>query len=99
MKKLVRDKIPDICLAEGKDYKFERMESMEEVWEYAFKKLFEEVAELRLAETEEEMLAELADIKEVMELIDIIKERNVSRAQVMKREERGAFDKLYVMEM
>jgi predicted house-cleaning noncanonical NTP pyrophosphatase (MazG superfamily) len=97
--KLVRDKIPEFITGKGKkpityilsdeDYRVELL-----------KKLTEEVEEVVTAKDKDEMIAELADVQEVMMAIydafDITYEE-VTREGMKKRKERGGFkDKIFL---
>ncbi len=61
---------------------------------YLLAKLIEEATELSKAETAEHHKEELADVKEVLEAIQValgISDVEIEEAQISKREERGGF--------
>lgn len=98
--KLVRDKIPDICRANGEE-PFTRVLTDEEYWEYLFKKDQEELEEVRTAESLEERKKELADKLEIIRamaefsgfnLNDIIAEAD------KKKQKNGGFEKRLLLE-
>lgn len=87
--KLVRDKIPEIIKASGKECEIE-IASMEERYKLLENKLQEEVGEF----LEDKNLEELADIMEVLfGLADILgySEEELLKARNKKKEERGGF--------
>lgn len=89
--KLVRDKIPEIILADGKK-PITRILDAEEYLEELDKKLNEEIAEYQADKSIEEM----ADVLEV--LLAICEARGHSTEELMavreaKREKRGGFEK------
>lgn len=87
--KLVRDKIPEIIKASGKECEIEIV-SMEERYKLLENKLQEEVGEF----LEDKNLEELADIMEVLfGLADILgySEEELLKARDKKKEERGGF--------
>ena len=87
--KLVRDKIPDVINASGKECEFE-IATKEERYEFLEKKLQEEVGEF----LEDKNLEELADVMEVLfGLADALgySEEELMIARDKKREERGGF--------
>ena len=89
--KLIRDKIPEIITADGKEYEIEVMED-DEYKKYLDKKLKEEVEEyLESGEVEE-----LADIMEVLYAIMEAKGVSVEEVEKIRKDkvdERGAFEK------
>ncbi|MFV0627561.1 MAG: nucleoside triphosphate pyrophosphohydrolase [Alphaproteobacteria bacterium] len=96
MEKLVRDKIPKIIIARGEfaDDKTYR--------EMLLLKVREEADEVVEAKTREDLLFELADIREVLWAVMTcfgISEEEVSIIQKNKKESRGAFDKKYILKM
>lgn len=93
MGKLVRDKIPDIIRAEGREPDVRRLDDLEYVREL-HTKLLEEAAELAGA-TGDQVVEELADVLEVVQAIarsSGISMDQVSEVAVRKRASRGAFD-------
>lgn len=95
--KLVRDKIPEILEKEGKKFKL-RIVQGEEKLKYLIEKLKEEINEFEKSKS----IEEIVDMLEVIE--SIVKELNYTIDQVIKlkevkRNERGGFDKGYVIEI
>ena len=101
MEKLVRDKIPEIIAQKGE---------VAEVYvaddkAYAQKllqKLREEADEVVAAVSRDEMVSELADVREVLEAIMNffeLSEKEVSEVQKKKKFERGGFEKRYILKM
>ena len=93
--KLVRDKIPEIIEAEGKNCTVEKVFGKKKL-SYLYKKLLEEAEELIDAGSVEE----LADVQEVINAI--AKELNISleeleKVRKQKTLERGSFEKGIVL--
>ena len=88
--KLVRDRIPEIIEASGKNCEWEVL-TQEEYLRYLDEKLWEELREYQA----DKSLEELADLLEV--LMAVAEARGsfakVEAIRQAKREERGAFDK------
>ena len=98
MGKLVRDKIPDIIRADGREPDLRRLDEQEYQLEL-HAKLREEAAELAGA-TGNEVAEELADVLEVVQAIARI--NGVSMDDVVdlakqKRADRGAFDQRWYL--
>lgn len=99
MGKLVRDGIPNLIRADGRDPEVRRLDR--EAYELALlDKLLEEAEELRVADTASR-LEEAADVYEV--LVAIARSMNVSMAEVeqrakQKRADRGGFDERWWLE-
>ena len=94
--KLVRDRIPEILDAEGKEYSIVKCEE-EDILSYAKKKLLEEAMEF----VENPSAEEAADIVEILHFI--LEREGITDAQVMtavtvKRIECGGFDMGYLLE-
>ncbi|MBE6090532.1 MAG: phosphoribosyl-ATP pyrophosphohydrolase [Clostridium beijerinckii] len=93
--KLVRDKIPEIIKADGREFDIE-IATEEEKYELLEEKLREEVNEF----LEDKNLEELADVMEVLfGLADSLgfNEKELIKARDKKREERGGFKKGIVL--
>lgn len=92
--KLIRDKIPEIITASGKQYETEVMPDAEYL--AALKeKLVEEALEAKSA-APEELVKELADVLEVLDYLmraNGITDAMVRGMQQKRYEERGGFDK------
>ncbi len=90
--KLIRDKIPQIIEASGKQAEISVLATSD--YEKALKdKLIEEAQELRSA-SDEDQLSELADVYEVLDAMLLCKgltREQVQEQQRLKREERGGF--------
>ena len=88
--KLIRDKIPEIIAADGKECEVEVM-GEDEYKEYLQDKLVEEVEEY----VESEEMEELADILEVMRAIVELEDfdfEEIERMREEKKDERGGFE-------
>lgn len=95
-KKLIRDKIPEIIEADGKNYEIRTL-GEEEFGDYLRKKLKEEMEEYLESKNPEE----LADIIEVIfSLADNhgIKKEELEKIRSKKKEKRGGFDKKLFLE-
>lgn len=90
--KLVRDRIPEIIAAEGRDYATQIMEDAE-YRQSLLAKLVEEAQEAAEAEPDE-MMKELADLYEVIDAVlvafDLDKDA-IPALQQKRRDERGGF--------
>ena len=94
--KLVRDKIPDIIKASGGECKFHVAKKDE----YALKldeKLLEEVEEL-LASPDAEEIADVLEVIEAMARMHHISLDDIKAAKKKKRDERGSFNLMFVLE-
>ena len=88
--KLIRDKIPEIIAADGKEYEIEVMNE-EEYKKYLQDKLVEEVEEY----IESEEIEELADVLEVVRAIadlDDVDFDEIEKIRKEKKDERGGFE-------
>lgn len=100
MKKLVRDKIPEIIRAHGRIANIETANNDTEFYNMLNNKLKEEIDEFINATTNEEKIEEMADILEVIDAI--IKYNTIDRNIIMaiknkKFKERGGFDKRVIL--
>lgn len=101
--KLVRDKIPEIIAQQGKKVTFRAVRG-EELKQALKDKLIEEAIELVNAETEEQIIEEIADLQEV--LAEITREfietgcnfPKVDNMRNKKEREKGGFEKGYFLE-
>ena len=99
--KLIRDKIPEIIVADDKKANT-RVLSAEEYKSELLKKLLEEAAEvLEVKENKKDMTKEIGDVMEVMD--SIVKEYDLDVEEIImlkekRREERGGFDKRLFLE-
>jgi predicted house-cleaning noncanonical NTP pyrophosphatase (MazG superfamily) len=99
MFKLVRDKIPEIMLEDGKNPITKMIQDDAEYFSALTDKLLEEVQEFIEASAEnsnEHALHELADIAEVVEVICQHKKYQadlIEKYKVIKKQERGGFEK------
>lgn len=98
--KLVRDKIPEIILKQGKAVAFHALEG-DELKKALKEKLIEEAQELLNAVTEEEIAEELVDVTDVLFTIQGI--YGISYGKLMdislkKSMEKGEFKKGYFLE-
>lgn len=99
--KLVRDRIPEIISAEGKNPVIRTL-SGEEFKEELLKKLVEEAKEAAAAGGDKkDLLKELGDVREVLDAIIHefeIDEGEAAKIQKERREARGGFDKKIFLE-
>lgn len=92
--KLVRDKIPEIIKRDGLKPEIRILSDEEAIVELK-KKIIEEAAEFAEAEAVEDVIVELADLREVeMALMERlgIKESLVEKVRLERHEKRGGFD-------
>jgi predicted house-cleaning noncanonical NTP pyrophosphatase (MazG superfamily) len=97
--KLVRDKIPEIITKAGKKC-IVRTAAPSEYKEYLFKKIIEEVEELKAASTIDNVKEEVADVFTV--LCEICKINNINFAetvtqQIAKETKNGSFSKRIIL--
>ncbi len=93
--KLVRDRIPSIIESSGKEFLI-RVLSDDEYKRALKRKLIEEATEVNAAESTDELVAELADVVEVIDaLIAVLgmSWEEIRDVQKKKRLERGGFGK------
>lgn len=100
MEKLVRDKIPEIIRGKGEVPQVREL-AEHEVLGALRSKLLEEAHELVAAKDRDEIVEELADIKEVYDTIlgKIHAWQDVTRKRRQKACHRGCFDKGYMLTM
>lgn len=102
MQKLVRDRIPEIIIADG-NTPVTRTLSDEEYKSALHKKLLEEGAEVAEASSKEESIEEIADVFEVLDAImssSGITKEEVAAAQTKKRDTRGGYtEKIFLEEI
>ncbi|MCP5098104.1 MAG: nucleoside triphosphate pyrophosphohydrolase [Chloroflexi bacterium] len=93
--KLVRDRIPEIIHDNEQICGIEIMSTLE--FKQAVKtKIVEEANEIATAQTEEELIKEIADLYEIVDtLIELyaLEKTDIQASQVMRREQRGGFKK------
>ncbi len=92
--KLVRDNIPAIIRASGGRPKVRILESDEELFQAALAKVVEEAKELQQAKTKEDLENELADLREIIDLVMKMKKLSgvtISRARIRRGISRGRF--------
>lgn len=91
--KLVRDRIPEVITSNGGIPKVRRLPASKLA--AALKdKLLEESAELWQAKTRDDVVAEMADIREILDALCVQSEidpREVAKVQRAKRAKRGGF--------
>lgn len=98
--KLVRDKIPEIIKKDG-EVPFTRILDGEEYKEELKKKLQEEVEELVLAKTNEELIKEISDVLEVLEYMEKsfgLDKQEILKVKEERKQKRGGFDKKIFLE-
>jgi predicted house-cleaning noncanonical NTP pyrophosphatase (MazG superfamily) len=94
VEKLIRDKLPEIMRMEGLRV-FERKLGIDEFVHSLKAKLTEEAAEVAGSNSRDELLAELADVMEVILTLAAVHGytgADLEEARAAKREERGGFD-------
>ena len=100
--KLVRDRIPEIIGKEGKEAEIIILDDEQYLVELKAK-LIEEATEVSLSTKREEVLSELADVREVMDALMQVYEispMEVSTIQALKAIKRGKFEKkIYLKEV
>lgn len=97
--KLIRDRVPEVARARGAELNV-RKAAFQEVAELLVAKLEEEAAEVSIAETPAELLAELADVLEVVHTLATLNgwsRSDLERAQAHKNAQYGSFSHCYVM--
>lgn len=97
--KLVRDRIPEIIRKEGKEAEVSVLNDEQNLIELRVK-LIEEATEVSLSKDRDEMLSELADVREVMDALMQVFEispMEVSTIQALKAIKRGKFEKKYYL--
>jgi predicted house-cleaning noncanonical NTP pyrophosphatase (MazG superfamily) len=99
--KLVRDFIPEIIKENtGTSPEFRKLEDDSEYLTYLLRKVSEEAQELSRAETDENIMEEMADVYEVIDAISALRnfsETEVRDVQDKKRKARGGFDDRLLM--
>jgi predicted house-cleaning noncanonical NTP pyrophosphatase (MazG superfamily) len=91
--KLIRDKIPEIIIADDKKPKVYTLSQIHYALELK-KKMIEEAKELVAADTNEEILNELSDLQELIDsLLELnnVTKNEFLKIQKTKREKRGGF--------
>lgn len=98
--KLVRDKIPELCLANG-EKAVTRILSDDEYRIELMKKIGEELLEVRLANSKEELTRELADILEIILTLNNFlgnSEDDLYQARLLKLKTNGGFSQRLFLE-
>jgi predicted house-cleaning noncanonical NTP pyrophosphatase (MazG superfamily) len=99
--KLVRDNIPEIILADGKNPKI-RILAEAEYQKELLKKLVEEAKETEAAGSDkEELIKEIGDIEEVIEAIIksfALDKKEIENLKAKRKTDRGGFDKKIFLE-
>lgn len=93
--KLVRDRIPEIIEADGREYGIKVMDDAE-YKQALLTKLIEEAQEVATADSDDERIKELADLQEVLDSIVTafeISGDDIQKRQTERRQERGGFQK------
>jgi predicted house-cleaning noncanonical NTP pyrophosphatase (MazG superfamily) len=98
--KLIRDRIPEIVAANNQVAELQRIEDDDEYLKYLLKKVIEETTELVEATTDENLVEEIVDVRQVIDAILALKDvsqSDVATIQKKKRENRGGFAKRLIM--
>ncbi|PBB06999.1 nucleoside triphosphate pyrophosphohydrolase [Salimicrobium humidisoli] len=100
--KLVRDKIPEIIKNSNKKFTARILSETEYAQELK-KKLYEEIEEYMTAENDEEAVAELADLSEIIYSLAKVhgkKPEDLEKLRKNKADQRGSFqEKIYLLEV
>jgi predicted house-cleaning noncanonical NTP pyrophosphatase (MazG superfamily) len=100
MAKLVRDRVPQLLLDQGKDPHI-RFANDDEYWKMLKDKLSEEVEEFKGAETPDKQKDELADLLEAVDAVmkfKCWKKMDIEAVKNSKAFERGKFEKRMILE-
>ena len=101
MKKLIRDKIPEIIKSEKRNCEYYIASDFEYSVEL-FKKIVEESLEVQNSKNKDELIEEIADVYEVINSIcknNWIDKAEINKVRLEKKEKRWWFDKKYILEM
>lgn len=97
MKKLIRDKIPEIMIKQGKVPKIVTLNDNTEYENALCEKLLEEVNEfIESKNNDTEAILEIVDILEVIDALCVLKKydkNNILKEKINKKEKRGSFEK------
>lgn len=97
MKKLIRDKIPEIMIKQGKVPKIETLNDNAEYENALCEKLLEEVNEFIEAKNNDAVaILEIVDILEIIDALCVLKKydkNNILKEKTNKKKERGSFEK------
>jgi predicted house-cleaning noncanonical NTP pyrophosphatase (MazG superfamily) len=98
--KLIRDRIPEIIVANGQNASIQTITDDDELLAYLLKKIREEAQEVASSQTDSNLVEEIADLREVIDTILAL--RGISIAEVdavqsEKRTKRGGFEKRLIM--
>ncbi|WP_175639281.1 nucleoside triphosphate pyrophosphohydrolase [Metabacillus schmidteae] len=100
--KLVRDKIPEIIEASGKEFRTKQLNEDEYIKELRTK-LDEEIIEYQEANTDEQALEELADVLEIIHSLAVVHGSNfeaVEEIRKAKQIKRGGFqEKIFLIDV
>ncbi len=99
MKKLVRDKIPEIIASKWEECEY-HIASEEEYFKSLLEKVLEESIEVSKAENDTELKEEIADLYEVLDTL--IKNKNFYKDEILeiqkaKRKKKGGFEKKIIL--
>ncbi|MDR2526795.1 MAG: nucleoside triphosphate pyrophosphohydrolase [Rickettsiales bacterium] len=100
MKKLIRDKIPEIMILQNKKPIIEICKNNNEFYEYLKQKLNEEVGEFINTDKKQEQIEGMADIFEVINNIcefNKISKSEIENIRIKKFKERGGFEKRIIL--
>ena len=99
MEKLIRDRIPEIIKNSGRAANI-RTADENEMWGLLKQKLVEEANELLASDNIKSDCEEFADVLEVIEaMMDRLSPSKIRQLQLKKAEDRGMFDKRYVIKL
>lgn len=100
MKKIIRDKIPDLMNDQDRS-KVYKIQDITELYELMKAKVVEEALEIQQTTTREELIEEIVDLTHVLEALKQlhgIAEHDILRVGIDKILKRGGFREGYVLE-
>lgn len=94
---LVRDKFD--MMYDGKTkFNYSAPQTEDEALQYAVERLVQDMKDVMKAETTDDLISRVANLKEVIDLLDIMSERQVSIRQVNLKKAYGSYTDLLLAE-